>query len=131
MKKVFKRYRIIMGIFIFLISSLILINLNFKIKFDRIKVLNQIVFSDDDEFKQARENRFVKLKDDLLSKDIVLDNIFIEDGGEVRFNIHKSMYADQLDDFVKFLNDTVYLNVIEVNITKNNFDYDVNVLAEI
>lgn len=131
MEKVFRRYRLIVGIFIFLIFSLICINLNFKIKFDRIKILNQNILNDHDEFKQARENRFIKLKDDLLSKDIVLDNIFIENGKKVSFNIQKKMYADQLDDFVKFLNDTVYLNVIEMNITKNDFDYDVNVIAEI
>lgn len=131
MNKILRRYRIVFGILIFTISLLLILNLTLKVKLDRFIFINEKLLNEEDEFKHAMENRFVKLKDDLLERDIVLDNIFIEGENGVKFNIHKNMYSDQIVDLVKFLNSIDYLNIIEMNIVKNDLDYNINVFAEI
>lgn len=131
MSKILKRYRIIFGILIFSMFLLLILNLGLKIKLDRFIFINQSLLDEEYEFKQAMENRFIKLKDDLLDRDIVLDNIFIEGENGVKFDIRKNMYSDQIVDLVKFLNSVDYLKIIEMNIVKNDFDYNIHVFAEI
>ena len=120
MGKALKRYRFIVGILILVLGLLLIVNFNFKVKVDRLRLLNEKVLNSENEFKN-----------DLLDKDIVLDNIVIGSEEGVKFEIHKSMYPEQINDFIKFLNDKSYLRIIEMSIIKNNFDYSVNISAEI
>ena len=131
MCKALKRYRFIVGILILVLGLLLIVNFNFKVKVDRLRLLNEKVLNSENEFKNAKENRFIQFKNDLLDKDIVLDNIVIGSEEGVKFEIHKSMYPEQINDFIKFLNDKSYLRIIEMSIIKNNFDYSVNISAEI
>ena len=92
MGKALKRYRFIVGILILVLGLLLIVNFNFKVKVDRLRLLNEKVLNSENEFKNAKENRFIQFKNDLLDKDIVLDNIVIGSEEGVKFEIHKSMY---------------------------------------
>lgn len=131
MGKILRRYRIIFGTLVIAIFLLLVLNLHLRVKLDRFVFINQNLLNENDEFKQAMENRFAKLKDDLLDRDIVLDNIFIDGEYGVKFDIHKNMYSDQIVDLVNFLDSISYLKIIEMNILKNDFDYNIQISAEI
>lgn len=131
MDKILRRYKFIVGILFFTIGILMVVNIDIKIKMDRITVLKTQDINQEDEFKQAKENRFISLKDELLSQDIVLDNITIEDNDVVKFTITKNMYLEEINNFIQFLSNISYLRINNVNIIKNNFDYSVNISSEI
>lgn len=131
MNKVLKRYKFIMVILFLFVGILLVLNICMKIETDKITVLNTQNINQEDEFKQAKENRFISFKNELLNQDIVLDNIIIEDDDVVKFTITKNMYLDEINNFIQFLNNISYLRINNMNIIKNNFDYNVNISAEI
>lgn len=131
MNKVLKRYKFIMVILFLFVGILLVLNICMKIETDRITVLNTQNINQEYEFKQAKENRFISFKNELLNQDIVLDNIIIEDDDVVKFTITKNMYLDEINNFIQFLNNIYYLRINNMNIIKNNFDYSVNISAEI
>ncbi len=131
MNKVLKRYKFIMVILFLFVGILLVLNIYMKIETDKITVLNIQNINQEDEFKQAKENRFISFKNELLNQDIVLDNIIIEDDDVVKFTITKNMYLDEINNFIQFLNNISYLRINNMNIIKNNFDYSVNISAEI
>lgn len=131
MNKVLKRYKFIMVILFLFVGILLVLNICMKIETDKITVLNTQNINQEDEFKQAKENRFISFKNELLNQDIVLDNIIIEDDDVVKFTITKNMYLDEINNFIQFLNNISYLRINNMNIIKNNFDYSVNISAEI
>lgn len=131
MNKVLKRYKFIMVILFLFVGILLVLNICMKIETDKITVLNIQNINQEDEFKQAKENRFISFKNELLNQDIVLDNIIIEDDDVVKFTITKNMYLDEINNFIQFLNNISYLRINNMNIIKNNFDYSVNISAEI
>lgn len=131
MNKVLKRYKFIMVILFLFVGILLVLNICMKIETDKITVLNIQNINQEDEFKQAKENRFISFKNELLNQDIVLDNIIIEDDDVVKFTITKNMYLDEINNFIQFLNNISYLRINNMNIIKNNFDYNVNISAEI
>lgn len=131
MNKILKRYRFVMVILLLFVGILLVLNIVTKIEIDKIAVLNTQNINQEDEFKQAKENRFISFKNELLNQDIVLDNIIIEDDDDVKFTITKNMYLDEINNFIQFLNNISYLRINNMNIIKNNFDYIVNISAEI
>lgn len=131
MNKVLKRYKFIMVILFLFVGILLVLNICMKIETDKITVLNTQNINQEDEFKQAKENRFISFKNELLNQDIVLDNIIIEDDDVIKFTITKNMYLDEINNFIQFLNNISYLRINNMNIIKNNFDYSVNISAEI
>ena len=131
MNRVLKRYKFIMVILFLFVGILLVLNIYMKIETDKITVLNIQNINQEDEFKQAKENRFISFKNELLNQDIVLDNIIIEDDDVVKFTITKNMYLDEINNFIQFLNNISYLRINNMNIIKNNFDYSVNISAEI
>ncbi len=131
MNKVLKRYKFIMVILFLFVGILLVLNICMKIEIDKITVLNTQNINQEYEFKQAKENRFISFKNELLNQDIVLDNIIIEDDDVVKFTITKNMYLDEINNFIQFLNNISYLRINNMNIIKNNFDYSVNISAEI
>lgn len=131
MNKILNIYKLLLGILILISLFLLGIRLNLKVELDRERFINEKIINTENEFEQANKNNFIKLKNDLLSKDIILDNISNKVGGRIEFNIHKDMYFSELNEFIVFLGNISDLDIINFSIQKNNFDYSVVVSAEI
>lgn len=131
MIKVIRRYRLIMAVCIFILLIMTSINILYRIKIDRLKLINTNIVSYEDEFKLARQNTFVEFKNNLLENNIILDNIEYLSDDIIRFDINQTMYMDDITRFLEFLNNTPYLRINRMNMIKNNLEYNLNISAEI
>ena len=61
MNKVIRRYKFVLGILIFFLFIMICINMVTKIKVDKFRLIQDNIVSSEIEFKQAKENEFLKL----------------------------------------------------------------------
>ncbi len=89
MNKILNIYKFLLNGLIFILLLLVIISINLKIRIDRDSFINKHVLDIENEFKQANGNKFVKLKNDLLDMDIVLDNISIDSESNIKFDIQK------------------------------------------
>lgn len=131
MIKVIRRYRLIMAVCVFILLIMTSINILYRIKIDRLKLINTNIVSYEDEFKLARQNTFVEFKNNLLENNIILDNIEYLSDDIIRFDINQTMYMDDITRFLEFLNNTPYLRINRMNMIKNNLEYNLNISAEI
>lgn len=131
MNKIIRRYKFILGVLIFFLVIMIFINLVSKIRVDKFRLMQQDISLYETEFKHAKENTFLKFKNDLLNNNIILDNIEYLNDNMVRFDINQNMYIDDIYDFLEFLGDMPHLRINRINIIKNKLDYNLNISAEI
>lgn len=131
MNKIIRRYKFILGVLIFFLVIMIFINLVSKIRVDKFRLMQQDISLYETEFKHAKENIFLKFKNDLLNNNIILDNIEYLNDNMVRFDINQNMYIDDIYDFLEFLGDMPHLRINRINIIKNKLDYNLNISAEI
>ena len=130
MKKILKIYKsIILFLFIFLVL-LILANVILKINIDRSKIQKQESLLQQISEQNAMEDRFLNFKNTLLSMDIVLDNIIVNDKN-IDFQVNKDMNQQQMINLINVFETTNYLKINSISIVKNNFDYKLSVSAEI
>ncbi len=78
---------------------MICINMVTKIKVDKFRLIQDNIVSSEIEFKQAKENEFLKFKNDLLNNNVILDNIEYLDSDMVRFDINQNMYINDAYNF--------------------------------
>ena len=130
MNKVIRRYKFVLGILIFFLFIMICINMVTKIKVDKFRLIQDNIVSSEIEFKQAKENEFLKFKNDLLNNNVILDNIEYLDSDMVRFDINQNMYINDAYNFLEFLSNIQHLRINRINIIKNKLDYNLNISAE-
>ncbi len=130
MNKVIRRYKFVLGILIFFLFIMICINMVTKIKVDKFRLIQDNIVSSEIEFKQAKENEFLKFKNDLLNNNVILDNIEYLDSDMVRFDINQNMYINDAYNFLEFLSNMPHLRINKINIIKNKLDYNLNISAE-
>ncbi len=124
MNKVIRRYKFVLGILIFFLFIMICINMVTKIKVDKFRLIQDNIVSSEIEFKQAKENEFLKYNN------VILDNIEYLDSDMVRFDINQNMYINDAYNFLEFLSNIPHLRINRINIIKNKLDYNLNISAE-